>query len=315
MARPRFVSFNGEVAPYESATIHIQTPLIRYGAGVFEGIAGYWSEPEQQLYLFRLDDHLRRIQLSMKIMRFAEQPTLSDMQSAVRELLRANAFREDVHLRLLTWIDGDGDMKSTGPIGWSVVAVPRHRSPASEAGLHCQVSSWRRIDEGSMPPRLKSVANYNQGRLAWTQAQLDGYDTVLLQTREGRIAETPMSCMFMVRKGELVTPPITDSILESITRETLLELAHGLELKTCERHIDRTELYIAEEVFLCGSVQEVAPVISVDRHPVGAGLAGPVTLSLKRRYFEVARTGDVRPDWVTPVYPTQSIAKTSDNGE
>lgn len=300
MTNPRYVSFNGEVTRWEDARVHVQTPLVRYGAGVFEGIAGYWNEGHQQLYIFRLKEHLARLALSMKIMRFSEAPDANEMESALFAVLEANKMREDVHIRLLTWIDGAGDMTSTGPYGWSIVALPRHRSPKQATGLHACVASWRRIDEGSMPPRLKSVANYNQGRLAWTQANLDGYDAVLLLNAQGHVTETPMSCLFMVRNGIPATPLATDNILESITRDTVLELLS--EQAVTERHIDRSELYISEEVFLCGSGQEITPVISVDRHMVGDGRPGPITQELLSRYFAIAR-GDtnLRPEWRTAV--------------
>jgi branched-chain amino acid aminotransferase len=302
MAHPRFLSLNGAIVPYADAKVHIQTPLARYGIGVFEGIVAYWNDAHQTSYIFRLDDHLRRLTQSMKLMRMAGGPSVQEMKEALFGLIRANEFRCDVHIRLLVWIDGDGDMASEGPIGWSITALARNRASTEPKGLHCAVSSWRRIDDAVMPPRIKAVANYAQGRLALMQARQDGYDTAFLMNGAGHVTETPASCFFIVRDGVLTTPLATDNILESVTRATILELAADLDPVPQARHIDRTELYIAEEVFLCGSGQEVSPVVSVDRHTIGDGTVGPITKLVSERYFNIARgnTGE-REDWRAPV--------------
>ena len=286
---PNYVSLNGVVVPYADAKVHVQTPLVRYGAGVFEGICAYWNPDEEDLLLFRLEDHLIRLYDSMRIMRFDDMLTLDQMRRSIVDLLLANQFRIDLHIRIIVWIDEAGEQFATGPLGWSVMATPRSRASASLPLLHCGVSSWERISDTAMPPRVKSVANYSNGRLSWMQAKLDGYDIALLLTKDGQVSESLASCLFMVRNGAVVTPRITGSILESITRATVIQLLGEMGLVTQERGIDRTELYIAQEAFLYGSGQEIAALASIDRYTIKTESAGPLTSALAARYFDVVR--------------------------
>jgi branched-chain amino acid aminotransferase len=302
--RPRYLSFNGEIVPYEDAKIHFLAPALKYGASVFEGIRGYWNQQEGEMYIFRLREHLDRLHYSMKVMRFVEELDDLVMTRALAELIRANELREDVHIRLSVWVDGEGGMDSTGPIGWAIAALPLPSSKGVREGIHAAVSSWERISDNAMPPRVKCAANYNNSRLAGLQGRLDGYDAVLFLTRQGHIAESTGSCFFMVRRGRPVTPTVTSSILESVTRETMIQLlSESFGQETIERDIDRTEVYGAEEAFLCGSGQELTPVLSLDRHMIGDGKVGPLTSRLQQRYFAVVRgeTTD-HAEWRTPVY-------------
>ena len=219
------------------------------------------------------------------------------------DLIRANDFREDLHIRIIVWVDGEGEQFATGPLGWSIAALPRRRASADLAQIRCGVSSWRRIADDAMPPRVKAVANYGNGRLAWTAAKGDGYDTALLLTRDGHVAESPSACLFMIKDGEAVTPRTTDSILESITRATVATLFEEMGTPVRERAIDRTELYTADELFLCGSGQEIGPVVSVDRLPVGTGSTGALTARMAERYLAIVR--GATPDhaaWRSVVY-------------
>ena len=248
MVQPRFLSFNGEIVPFADAKVHVLTPGLKYGAGVFEGIRGYWNEERGEMYLFRLQEHLDRLQYSMRMMRFDHQLTSAAVQDAILAVVRANELREDVHIRPLVWVDGDAEMQSTGPIGWMVAALPRPFNPQVRDGVHIGVSSWRRIADSAMPARVKATANYVNGRLAGIQGKIDGYDNVLLLTQGGHVAESPGSCFFMVRNGRPITPGVTSSILESVTRATVIELLEELSGEVAaERDVDRTELYAADE--------------------------------------------------------------------
>lgn len=304
MAQPRFISFNGDIVPYADAKVHVLSPGMKYGAGVFEGIRGYWNTDRSEMYLFRLREHLDRLQYSMRTMRFDHQLDSTQVEAAILAVVRANELREDVHIRPMVWVDGDAEMLSRGPIGWMVAALPRPFNPQVRDGVRVGVSSWRRIADTAMPARVKATANYVNGRLAGIQGNLDGYDNVLLLTQGGHVAESPGSCFFMVRDGKPITPGVTSSILESVTRATVIELLHEItSVPAVERDVDRTELYAAEEAFFCGSGQEIQPIISVDRLPVGAGTPGPLTRQLQQRYFAVVRgeTND-HADWLTPVW-------------
>ena len=304
MAQPRFLSFNGRIVLYDDAKVHVLTPGMKYGTGVFEGIRGYWNEARGEMFLFRLQEHLDRLQYSMRIMRYDHDLTNEAVAAAIKEVVRANDLREDVHIRPLAWVDGQGEMLATGPIGWAVAALPRPFNPQVRDGVHVGTSSWRRIADTAMPARVKATSNYVNGRLAGMAGKADGYDNVLLLTQAGHVAESPGSCFFMVRQGRPITPGVTSSILESVTRATVMQLLEDLApTPTAERDIDRTEVYAADEAFFCGSGQEIQPILSLARLPVGDGKPGPLTRRLQDRYFAIVRgeTND-HAEWLTPVY-------------
>ena len=304
MTNPRFLSFNGEIVPYQDAKVHVLTPGLKYGTGVFEGLRAYWNDSQGELHIFRLREHLDRLQYSLRVMRYEHQLTNEVIERALLDLVRANEMREDLHIRLLVWVDGDGEIHTVGPIGWMIAALPRPLNKLVHSGINVCVSSWQRIADNSMPARVKSTSNYVNGRLAGMQAKLDGYDNVLFLTQQGRVSESVTSCFFMVRKGKLITPSVTSSILESITRATVMELAAELtQQASLERDIDRTEIYAADEAFLCGTAQEIVPILTLDRIPVGTGQPGTLTRQLQARYFALVRgEADNHPDWLTPVW-------------
>lgn len=307
MADPRFLSFNGEIVPYRDAKVHVLTPGLKYGTGVFEGLRAYWNDRQRELHIFRLREHLDRLQYSMRVMRYEHQLTHEVIECALEELVRANELREDLHIRVLVWVDGDGEIQSEGPIGWMIAALPRPLNKLVHSGINVCVSSWQRIADNSMPARVKSTSNYVNGRLAGMQAKLDGYDNVLFLTQRGQVSESATACFFMVRQGKLITPSVTSSILESITRATVMELAAELTQQTAsERDIDRTEIYAADEAFLCGTAQEIVPILTLDRIPIGTGQPGPLTRQLQASYFALVRgETDTHPDWRTPVWSAQ----------
>jgi branched-chain amino acid aminotransferase len=294
MTEAKFIHMNGTLVPYADAKVHIQSPGMKFGIGVFEGVRGYWNAKREQMFVFRLQEHLDRLQFSMRVMRMDHDLTNDRLTEATLEVIRANEFRADIHLRPFAWVDGQGDMLATGPVAWSIAAVARPRSKLTE-GVSCAVSSWRRISDTAMPPRVKASGNYINSRLGAQQSQLDGYDTV---------AESYGSCFFMIRNGRPVTPNVTSSILESITRATLIDLLQEMTGREVEqRDIDRTELYDAEEAFLCGSSYEVQPILSIDRLDVGTGQVGALTRRLQQRYFDlVYGETNEHSDWLTPVY-------------
>ena len=303
MTTPRYIHMNGALIPYADAKVHIQAPAMKFGIGVFEGVRGYWNANRNEMFVFRLQEHLDRLQFSMRVMRMDHDLTNDRLTEAVLEVIRANEFREDIHLRPFAWVDGEGDMLATGPVAWSVAAIARPRS-ALTRGVSCAVSSWRRISDTAMPPRVKASGNYINSRLGAQQSQLDGYDTVLMLTEQGKVAESYGACFFMVRNGRPITPPVTSSILESITRASLIDLLEEITGKPVEqRDIDRTELYAADEAFLCGSSYEVQPILSIDRLDVGTGKMGELTKRLQQRYFDVVygETNE-HSGWLTLVY-------------
>ena len=293
---------NGQAMPFAEARIHPLALGVAYGVAVFEGLRAYRHPTTGAFSIFRLEDHLRRLDQGMKVMRFADPPSRETLRQGVRDVVRLNAPDDDAYLRLQVQIEGLGTMATTGPVGWIAAALPRERSAKFATGLAAGVSSWTRISDNSMPPRIKASANYHAGRLATLQAKADGYDSALLLSARGKLSEAAAACVFLLRDGVLVTPGRTSDILESVTRATVLTLAAELGLPTEEREVDRTELYVAEEVFVCGTGQELVSITSVDRLPVGNGEPGPVTQRLQAAYEAVVRgTTEAHADWRTPV--------------
>ena len=301
-AKTRQMIVNGKTIPFADATIHLMSPAMRYGLNVFEGLRGYWNSDESQLYVFRLREHMERFDQSIRLLRFNAEFSVEDVSAAVLDLLRADEHRANCHIRTTAYLDGIGEHHVTGPVGWMVYAGPRPRGKKVETGIAVHISSWRRMSDNAMPPRIKCGANYANARLARFQAQLDGYDDAIMLNDLGRVGEGPGACVFLVRGGKLITPDLTSGILESITRDTIITLANDAGIPIEERPVDRTELYAAQEVFLAGSAAEVMPVTSVDRMPVGSDAVGPITRLLQNAYFAAVegREGSKR-EWLTPV--------------
>ncbi len=305
---PTYAWMNGKVIPWAACVLHGRTAGAFMGSNVFEGVRAYWSAAQEELFVFRHEAHLERLARSLKTMRLEVPYTVRQIGQGALDLLRANAFREDVHFIPVAYFGmGAHHFNALGPTvdnGVYITAVPWPQPAALRNGVAACVASWRRISDDTVPPRLKAGANYQNSRLAQTEARVDGYDTAILLNARGTVAEGPGACLMMVRDGRLVTPPVTAGILESITRTTLMELAEReLGLPVLEREIDRTELYVADEVFMCGSGLEVLPITSVDRIPVGDGGRGPVTKRIQDVYFAAAR-GELPAyrRWLTPVY-------------
>lgn len=298
----RLIWFRGALVPASQALVSVLSPTAQFGLNVFEGIRGYWSDIDDDLYLFRLDEHLARLFDSCRLIGISCPYDAETILAAIRQCLRANNFRCDVALRCTVFVDGEGSWTNSEPVDMFVAPIekPRITDPAPRRAC---ISTWARIDDRSMPPRIKSGANYVNGRYAHLDAQASGYDFPILPDRAGRITEGAGACLFLVREGLLVTPAITCSILESITRDTVLELAAPMGLRCEERTVDRTELYLAKELFLCGSAAEITPIGQIDRHEIGDGTPGPITRELLLRYHAAVSGADptVR-RWLTPVW-------------
>jgi len=300
----KYIYLDGEIVPFQDAKIHILSVGITYAATVFEGLRGYWNPKDEELYVFRLDDHVRRLLESIKMSRMDSQLSEEKIRDSIIQLLRKNNFREDVHIRQMAFVKGIGPMSTRGPVGLAVAALPSYRFFDTEKGITCAISSWRRISDASTPPRIKCTANYQNSRLAFLQARLDGYDSVILLNEQGKVSEGPSMCVFLVRNGVVITPTVTSEILESITRSTLIQLfKEYYDIEVLEREVDRTELYVADECFFCGTACEVLPIISIDKHPVGNGKIGEVTKKIQKKYNDIVR-GNVpdHPEWRTGVY-------------
>lgn len=293
------VWLNGKVVPPEEAKISVFSQAVLRGSSVYEGIRAYWSAERENLFLWKMGPHIRRLFDSMRVMRMTPPYTAEEFQAAVVEWIRANGFREDIHFRLNVYFDDAGplDMKGYAPEEVDTCVFisggPSGNRRRQERGVDLCVSSWRRISDDSVPPRVKASANYQNSRLAGVEARVNGYDDAILLNQDGKVAEGTGTCVMIVREGRLITPPVTDSILESITRDSALEMfARRLGPPPVERTVDRTEIYVADEAMVCGSAAEVAPVLSLDRIPIGDGKPGRITRRLQEIFYAAARGAD-----------------------
>lgn len=301
----RLIWLGGRIVPLPQASINVLSPTSQFGLNVFEGIRCYWNEEEQQLFAFRLSEHYRRLNQSIRLLELDSPFSEEELKKALVDVVRANGYREDLAVRQTVFVDGLGSWGSDGPVNMFVAPIPKAGTSAeyNKKGLHCCISSWRRIHDTDLSPRIKCGANYINSRMGQREALRNGYDTTIFLNQQGTVSEGPGSCLFIVKSGVLITPKLTDSVLESITRDTVLVLARQeLKLPVEERSIDRTELYACDEVFLCGSSMGITPVYSVDRHEIGVQ-AGPVTTRLSELYLACA-TGRERSyrAWLTPIY-------------
>lgn len=300
----RFIWLKGEILNVNEAMVNVLSPTSQFGLNVFEGIPCYWNEKENQLYAFRLSEHYDRLLRSAKLIQLDCKYSKEDFKKALVDTVRANEYDENLSVRQTLFVDGFGSWGSDGPVEMFVAPIPRGRTSAeyNKKGLNCCITSWRRISDENLSPRIKCGANYINSRVGQREALRNGYDTCIFLNDNGKIAEGPGSCFFMIKDNTLITPQLTDSVLESITRDTIIQLGHKeLGLKVVERTIDRTEVYMADEAFLCGSAMEITPILTIDGYTLDK--AGEITKKLHKTYLEAARgLNNGRKDWLTPIY-------------
>tara|TARA_Y100000817_G_scaffold73572_1_gene56430 strand:+ start:865 stop:1788 length:924 start_codon:yes stop_codon:yes gene_type:complete len=299
--------FQGEFIPMENAKIGIMTHAFNYGTAVFEGIRGNWNHSQEQLYLFRPREHIERLRQSAKIMRMQLNYSDDELVKITHELALKNGYTEDVYIRPMVY-------KSSEAVGvrmhdleddFLLFVTPFGAYLDTEIGARCMTSSWRRIDDTMIPARAKVNGLYVNNAMAKTEAQLNGFDEAIMLNVDGHISEGSGENIVMIKGGTIITPPPQDNILEGITLETVLSVAQkDLNLPIVRRSIDRSELYIAEEVLMTGTAAHVTPVTEVDRVPVGSGKPGPISKKLQDTYFQIV-TGELADyqDWVDPIYP------------
>ena len=299
------IYFNRAFRPESEATVSVRSRALNYGLGCFAGIRGYKTDDGQQVHVFRLQRHVRRLEQSARILCLRLSGSAVEIADLVVELLRRNNMRGDVYVRPIVFANSnelapvlDPDTSET-----AMYCMPLGRYLSAEPIDVC-VSSWRRVRETAIPARAKATAGYLNSALARREAIDNGYAEAVLLTEDGHVSEGSAEHVFIVRDGQLISPPSTADNLDGITRQSLITLAReDLGIDFVERPVGRTELYVADEMFLCGTGAEVTPVRSVDRRPVGDGGAGPVTMRLSR-HFEAVVRGRVRErrDWLTPVW-------------
>ncbi|KAB3534741.1 branched-chain amino acid transaminase [Alkaliphilus pronyensis] len=305
MNNNRLIWLNGNIVPLSEATINVLAPTSQFGANVFEGIRCYWNGEDKQLYAFKLNEHFKRLKNSMKMFRMEDKYTVEELKKGFIDVVTANNYREDIAVRQTVFIDGFGSWMAKGPINMFIAPIAKSRNDFNNnRGIKCCISSWERISDKNLSPKVKVGANYINSRMAQMEAIENGYDSAIFLNNQGKVSEGPGSCLFIVRDGKLITPPVTASILESITRDAIIQLAKNeLNVEVDEREIDRTELYICDEVFLCGSAMEITPVVNVDGIQVSNGNQDNITKRVHQTYIEiVAGKRDNYLSWLTPIY-------------
>lgn len=299
------VYFGGQFMPMREAHVGILTHALHYGTGVFEGIRAYWSAAEQELFVMRPREHYVRWKQNGGILRIDVPRTADQLCDITAELARRNAFHTDLYIRPLAYKCAERvGVAMDEQDAFFIVALPFGEYLHSENGLHAGVSSWRRVDDNAIPARGKICGAYANSALAIDEARRAGFDEAILLNESGHVTEGATCNLFMLRKGRLITAAVSENVLEGITRDSIMELAArelGLEIQ--ERPIDRSELYICDELFLTGTAVGVAPVTKVDHHAVSDGTVGVVTRSLRRMYVEAThgRMSAYR-KWLLPVY-------------
>ena len=292
MELPKHAYFQGKVVPYSEAKVGVATHALNYGTAVFGGLRGYWNEEKNKLFVFRPYDHFRRFLNSCRMMCMEFDHTPESLTGILLDLLRADGYRQNIYIRPLAY-------KADEVIGvrlhnlkeeMTIFAMPFEQYIKNDTSAHVTISSWRRIDDNVIPARGKISGAYVNSALIKTDAARSGFDEALVLTQEGHITEGSAMNVFMLRDGVLVTPPVTDNILEGITRRSVMELAKNeLGLTVVERPIDRTEVYICDELFITGTAAQITIVTKVDHRPVGTGSMGPVGEALRKIFEEIAR--------------------------
>jgi branched-chain amino acid aminotransferase len=302
------VYFGGRYMPLGEARVGILTHALHYGTGVFEGIRAHWDEAHQELFVMRQLEHYQRWKQNCGILRIVVPPSPEELCAITLELMRRNALRANVYVRPIAYKSAERVGVSTDDQdAFAVIALPYGDYLHAENGLHAGVSSWRRIEDNAIPPRAKICGAYVNSALATDEAHQCGFDEAIFLNENGHVAEGATCNIFMVRKGKLITPSVTENALEGITRDSVMQLAQQeLRLEIVERPIDRSELYACSELFFTGTAVGIAPVVRVDHRPVGDGSLGAVTRAIQQLYFDATR-GHLKAywNWLTPVYQTQ----------
>ena len=298
-----FVWFDGKFVKWEEAKVPIFTHALHYGTAVFEGIRAYAAR--NNLYVFRLEDHMDRLRRSANVYSFTSNNSVSQLCKATVELLRKNNMKESCYIRPLTFVGLHGiDLNITkdSPTHTVIITFPFARYFKGE-GIKACVSSWRRIHDSTMPPLAKAAGNYLNSILATQESRRNGYDESILLDISGNVSEASGENIFLVRKNKIYTPFFSESALEGITRESAMTIAKELGYEVIERPIPRTELYLADEIFLTGTAAEIVAVTSIDGHTVGDGKEGPISKNIRETYGKVVSAGSKEHmDWLTPVW-------------
>jgi branched-chain amino acid aminotransferase len=303
--------FQGKIVPIEQAQISVMNQTFNYGTGCFGGLRGYWNEDHQQLYVFRIHDHFRRVLQSAKLLLSELPHTSATLAEVTIDLLSREGWRQNCYIRPVVYKADNmlgvrlHDLQSDV----AIFSMPVGPYIPAEDGAKVCVSSWRRVDDNAIPARGKIIGSYVNSALVKSDAVLNGFDEAIVLNQDGHVAEGSAANFVMIRDGQLIIPPVYANVLEGITLRSIVHLAQAeLGLDVVDRPIDRSELYVADEAFFCGTGAQVAVITSIDHRPVGNGTIGPITRSLRNLFFRVVKGEEPKyHHWLTPIPITESI--------
>ncbi|CAG9621338.1 branched-chain amino acid transaminase [Sutcliffiella rhizosphaerae] len=300
-----YAYFDGRFIPITDAVISVKNKTFNYGLGALEGIRGYWNQEDQNLYLFRLEDHFQRLLNSCKVLFITIPYTVKELCEITVELMKKNNVKRDIYIRPIAFINLPSLRPNLYKTEYGLTIFIEEVGYVEKPTVNAMISSWLRIDNSTIPPTVKSIAGYLNSALAYSQAVAQGQDEAIFVTREGNISEASTNNIFIVKQGDIITPPLSDSILEGITRNTIMQIAkqvNGHNVKV--RSIPKSEIYFAEEVFMTGTAVEVLPVSAIDKRQIGNGNSGPITSMLQKKYLQIVRGEDKKYEsFLTAVYP------------
>ncbi|MGB3700451.1 MAG: branched-chain amino acid transaminase [Anaerolineales bacterium] len=306
MNLPKYAYFKGEIVPYSQAKVGVLTHGFNYGTAVFAGLRAYWNEEQEQLYIFRPTDHFQRLLNSARVMCMDFDHNPESLTQITLELLRKEEYRRDIYIRPLAYKEDEiiGVRLHDLVDEISIAALPFDSYVANDTNAHVTFSSWRRLDDNMIPARGKVSGAYANSALIKTDAVKSGFDEALVLTQDGHVSEGSAMNVFMVRNEALITPSITENILEGITRRTAMELARQeLGIQIIERPIDRTEIYMSDELFMTGTAAQIVAITQVDHRQIGTGKMGPITTRLRELYQQAVRGKLAKyKHWNIPVY-------------
>ena len=297
-----YAYFQGAVVPLSEAKIGVMTHAFNYGTAVFEGIRGNWNEEHRTTYVFRLREHMERLAQSSKILGLGLKESTDRLCELAMEVVDRSGFSEDVYLRPMVYASGEVLGVRLHNVEFDTLIFLAPFPAYLPETARCHTSTWRRVDDTGIPPRAKVTGIYVNSALAKTEANLNGFDEAIMLNADGHVSEGSGENIFMIRNGKLITPTPADNVLEGITAKSVVEIAKDeFGIECVERQIDRSELYIADEIFMTGTAAHLTPVVEVDRREVGDGKVGPITRQLSQVFFDVIKGNNEKyKHWCTP---------------
>jgi branched-chain amino acid aminotransferase len=312
---PKYAFFKGRIVPYSEAKVGVLTHTLNYGTGVFGGVRAYWNAEEEQLFLFKPQDHYRRFLDSAKLLLMSPPQSEADLVQVTIDLLRKENHHTDCYVRPICYYSDEiiGVRLHDLHPEITIVAIPFGQYVENEEGIHVTISSWKRVDDNMIPARGKISGAYVNSAFIKTDAQRAGFDEAIVLNQDGHISEGSAENFFLIRRGIVHTPSVTENILEGITRRTVIRmLRDDMGIEVVERPIDRTEVYLAEEAFFCGTGVQIAAITAVDHRPIGSGHMGPITNGLRQIYFDAVRGRSPKyREFCAPVYQNTASPKKS----